>query len=160
MDSTPQHFSFVSVTGSSCRNVVWQSRHDFETAAILNPPYWISLKVKKKNNKVIYLLIKDIHSSISETNDPPQGGGGGANSAHPSGRGLPKTDRFSRWKFLFSPLHKKLHLRPLKKTKHIDFTLKGDFFQLISRFSCDFEIAQQTQTLCTVLRSQNELQWY
>ena len=56
----------------------------------------------------------------------PGGGGGGANSAHPSGRGLPYTDKVSSWKFLFPPLHRKWPLRPLKKTKHTEFTLKGN----------------------------------
>ena len=51
-------------------------------------------------------------------------------SAHPFGRGLLYTDRVSSWKFLFSSLHRKLPLRPLKKTKHTEFTLKGDFFSV------------------------------
>ena len=58
----------------------------------------------------------------------------GANSAHPSRRDLPYTDRISSWKFLFSPLHRKLPLRPLKKTKHTEFTLKGDLFSQLVNF--------------------------
>ena len=63
-----------------------------------------------------------------------RGGGGGANSAHLSGRGLPYTDRVSSWKFLFSPLHRKLPLRRLKRTKHTEFTSKGDLFSQLVDF--------------------------
>ena len=52
---------------------------------------------------------------------------GVANSAHTSDRGLPYTDRVSSWKFSFSPLRRKLPLRPLKKTKHTESTLRADF---------------------------------
>ena len=58
----------------------------------------------------------------------------GASSAHPSGRGHLYKDRVSSWKFLFSPLHRKLPLRLLKKTKHTEFTLKGDFFSQLVDF--------------------------
>ena len=40
-------------------------------------------------------------------------------------RGLLYTDRVYSWTYLFSPLHRKLPLRPFKKTKHTDaFCLK------------------------------------
>ena len=54
--------------------------------------------------------------------------GGGGQTQHTPHRGLPYTDRESSWKLLFSPLHRKLPLRALKKSKRTEFTLKRDFF--------------------------------
>ena len=49
----------------------------------------------------------------------------GGQTLHTPHRGLRYTDKVSTWTFLFSPLHRKLPLRPLKKTKHTDaFCLK------------------------------------
>ena len=63
------------------------------------------------------------------------GGGGGGGKLHtPFQRGLPYSDRVSSWKFLFPPLRRKLPLRPLKKTKYTEFTLKGDFFSQLADF--------------------------